>query len=90
MLSGVLVMAVVAGALAFKVKTPNVCAYTSVVAAAPATTVGILTHATNVTTQRLTATTTVSSFYASTSIKTGETCPSTIPSVPRFKTLAAE
>lgn len=41
MLLGVLVMAVVSIVLAFKVKTLNVCAYTSVVPATPASTEGI-------------------------------------------------
>lgn len=92
MLSAILVMAIVAGALAFKVKTPGVCAYTATVATAPATTICNLIHATSTFVNTKTIETTASTRYAFTILKEDDEvpCPVTTAQCTQFLTLGAE
>lgn len=92
MLSGILVMAVVAGALAFKVKTPGVCAYSKTIQDnPPATTICNRIHASTVCTTLRTING-ESTQYATTIPKQieGVPCPDATAECSQFKTLAAE
>lgn len=93
MLSGIMVLALVAGALAFKAKSENVCAYaTTGLATEPATKLAPIVHATNVPVQSITFPG-VSTQYATTYLKpttgTVTTC-TTISTAIKSRTLTLE
>lgn len=95
MLSAILVLAIVAGALAFKVKSPDVCAYTKIVAAAPTTTnCDRVSNANNVVASTFTTITapTGSTLCATTtpSALDGDKCPLETVQCPCGRTLAVE
>lgn len=93
MLSAILVMGIVAGALAFKVKSPGVCAYTRAISPnPPATTICNLTHATTlfVTTKTTAGLSTQYATIAPALIEEEIPCPTLTKECAQFKTLGVE
>lgn len=92
MLSAILVMGIVAGVLAFKVKSTAVCAYSRAIANnPPATTICLLTHATTIYTTRLIAAGASTQYATTIAADLGEDpCPSTTAECDNVKTLGPE